>query len=64
MITSITLDNKLGGIASSLVSYSKALNLKGIKHHIILPNNTAITETLASLPNVTCLLYTSDAADE
>lgn len=53
MITSITLDNKLGGIASSLVSYSKALNIKGIKHHIILPNNAAIIEILASLPNVT-----------
>jgi len=53
MITSITLDNKLGGIASSLVSYSKALNLKAIKHHIILPNNAAIIEALASLPNVT-----------
>ena len=53
MITSITLDNKLGGIASSLVSYSKALNLKGIKHHIILPNDAAIIEALTSLPNVT-----------
>ena len=53
MITSITLDNKLGGIASSLVSYSKALNLKGIKHHIILPNNAAIIDELACLPNVT-----------
>lgn len=53
MITSLTLDNKLGGIASSLVSYSKALNLKGIKHHIILPNNAAIIDALASLPNVT-----------
>ena len=53
MITSLTLDYKLGGIASSLVSYSKALNLKGIKHHIILPNNAAIIDALASLPNVT-----------
>ena len=53
MITSITLDNKLGGIASSLVSYSKALNIKGIEHHIILPKNAAIIGTLTCLPNVT-----------
>ena len=52
MITSITLDNKFGGIASSLVSYSKALNIKGIEHHIILPKNAAIISELTSLPNV------------
>ena len=53
MITSITLDNKPGGIASSLVSYSKALNIKGIEHHIILPKNASIIGALICLPNVT-----------
>ena len=52
MVTSITLDNKLGGIANSLVSYSKALHINGIKHHIILPKDAPIIKELAQLPNV------------
>jgi glycosyltransferase involved in cell wall biosynthesis len=53
MVTSITLDNKLGGIASSLVSYSKALHINGIEHHIILPKDAPIIKELVHLPNVT-----------
>ena len=52
MILSITLDHKKGGIASSLVSYSKALDLIGEKHFIILPSDAAVKDDLLNLPNV------------
>ena len=52
MILSITLDRKKGGIGSSLISYSKALDLIGEKHFIILPSNAAVKDDLLNLPNV------------
>ena len=52
MILSITLDRKKGGIANSLISYSKALDLIGEKHFIILPNDAAVKDDLLNLPNV------------
>ena len=52
MILSITLDRKKGGIANSLISYSKALDLIGEKHLIILPNDAAAKDELLNLPNV------------
>ena len=52
MILSITLDRKKGGIANSLISYSKALDLIGEKHFIILPNDAAAKDELLNLPNV------------
>ena len=52
MILSITLDRKKGGIGSSLISYSKALDLIGEKHAIILPSNAAVKDDLLNLPNV------------
>ena len=52
MILSITLDRKKGGIANSLISYSKALDLIGEKHFIILPNDAAAKDDLLNLPNV------------
>lgn len=53
MVTSITLDNKLGGIATSLLAYSKALNLREIEHHVILPSDATIIKELSKVPNVT-----------
>ena len=52
MILSITLDRKKGGIASSLISYSKALDLIGEKHFIILPSDAAVKDDLLHLSNV------------
>ena len=52
MILSITLDRKKGGIASSLISYSKALDLIGEKHFIILPSDAAVKDDLLNLSNV------------
>ena len=52
MILSITLDRKKGGIANSLISYSKALDLIGEKHFIILPSDAAVKNDLSNLPNV------------
>ena len=52
MILSITLDRKKGGIANSLISYSKALDLIGEKHFIILPKDAAAKDDLLNLPNV------------
>ena len=51
MILSITLDRKKGGIANSLISYSKALDLIGEKHFIILPNDAAAKDDLLNLPS-------------
>ena len=56
MILSITLDRKKGGIANSLISYSKALDLIGEKHLIILPNDAAAKDELLNLPNVQIFL--------
>ena len=52
MILSITLDRKKGGIANSLISYSKALDLIGEKHFIILPSDAAVKNDLLNLSNV------------
>ncbi len=52
MILSITLDRKKGGIANSLISYSKALDLIGEKHFIILPSDASVKNDLLNLPNV------------
>ena len=52
MILSITLDRKKGGIANSLISYSKALDLISEKHFIILPSDADVINDLLNLPNV------------
>ena len=46
MIISITLDDKNGGIAQSIVSYSKALNLINENHLVILPDSAKISTIL------------------
>lgn len=55
MIISITLDDKNGGIAQSMVSYSKALNLINENHIIILPDSAKITEVLEKMTNVSLI---------
>ena len=71
MIVSVTVDRKKGGIANSLISYSKALNFINEQHLVMLPKNASVTKVLQDYSNVeilelnkSCLLYTSDAADE
>ena len=56
MILSITLDRKKGGIANSLISYSKALDLISEKHFIILPSDADVKNDLINLPNVQIFL--------
>ena len=55
MIVSVTVDRKKGGIANSLISYSKALNLINEKHLIVLPKNAAAIEVLQDHSNVEIL---------
>ena len=55
MIVSITLDRKEGGIANSLISYSKALELIDEEHLVLLPRNAPVIKTLESLGNVKIL---------
>ena len=57
MIISITLDNTIGGIATSLISYSKAIDLFNDEHIIILPKDAAIIENLEILPNVKIISF-------
>ena len=52
MILSITLDRKKGGISNSLISYSKALDLIGEKHFIILHNDAAAKDDIINIPNL------------
>ena len=55
MIISITLDDKNGGIAQSIVSYSKALNLINENHLVILPDSAKISKVLEKMTNVTLI---------
>ena len=52
MILSITLDNKIGGIATSLISYSKALNLINEEHWVVLPDNAPVIKDIEKIANV------------
>ena len=55
MIISITLDRKEGGIANSLISYSKALQLIDEEHLVLLPKNAPVIKALESIGNVKIL---------
>ncbi len=57
MIISITLDNKIGGIAKSLISYSKAIGLLNEKHIIIIPKDAEIIRDLQNLHNVKIIQF-------
>jgi len=52
-ILSITTDRKEGGIATALVSYSRALGMRGHHHILLLPSGAVARASLSSLPNVT-----------
>ena len=52
MIISITIDDRAGGIAESLVSYSKALEIINENHLIILPDKANVIEVLEKISNV------------
>ena len=55
MIVSVTVDRNKGGIANSLISYSKALNLINEQHLVMLPKNAAVTKVLQDHSNVEIL---------
>ena len=57
MDLSITLDNSVGGIANSLVTYSKALKKHNQNHTIILPRNAPIISSLQNFTNVLIITY-------
>ena len=52
MIISITLDQQVGGIAQSLINYSKALKKINKTHLIILPDKAVIIKDLEDFSNV------------
>ena len=49
MIISITLDQHVGGIAQSLINYSKALKSINKTHLIILPDKAVIIKASSSI---------------
>ena len=49
MIVSVTVDRNKGGIANSLVSYSKALHITGKKHLVMVPKNAHVISDLKEL---------------
>ena len=55
MIVSVTVDRNKGGIANSLVSYSKALHITGKKHLVMVPKNAHVISDLKELENVKIL---------
>jgi len=57
MIVSVTVDRNKGGIANSLISYSKALNLINEQHLVMLPKNAAATKVLQDYSNVEILEF-------
>lgn len=60
-IFSLTSDRGFGGISASLLTYSRAMALSGIKHVIALPNSTPVYDDLAALGNVELIPISSTA---
>lgn len=52
MIVSITTNREEGGLASSLVSYSKAMAPIGEQHLVIIPDTAPVIKTLEKLDNI------------
>lgn len=52
MIVSITTNREEGGLANSLVSYSKALAMIGEHHLVIIPETAPVIKSLETLDNV------------
>ena len=55
MIVSVTVDRNKGGIANSLVSYSKAFHITGKKHLVVVPRKAHVISDLKELENVEVL---------
>ena len=58
-IFSITSDRGLGGISSSLLTYSRAMALAGIRHVIAVPPVTPVFAELEAMDNVEMISLSS-----
>ena len=58
-IFSITSDRGLGGISSSLLTYSRAMALAGIRHIIAVPRVTPVFVELEAMDNVEMIALSS-----
>ena len=58
-IFSITSDRGLGGISSSLLTYSRAMALTGIRHVIAVPSITPVFAELNAMANVEIISLSS-----
>ncbi len=56
-VISITIDRGSGGIANSLLSYSRALALIDCKHVVIVPDDAAVLNGIQHCPNVEVILF-------
>ena len=59
IIFSLTSDRGLGGISSSLLTYTRAMALAGIRHVIAVPRITPVFAELASMDNVEMIALSS-----
>ena len=50
-VISVTTDRQPGGIATALTGYSRALNIAGYQHMVILPEGASALAALANEPN-------------
>ena len=51
-VISVTTDRQPGGIATALTGYSRALNMAGYRHMVILPEGASVLPALAKEPNI------------
>lgn len=51
-VISVTTDRQPGGIATALTGYSRALNMTGYQHMVILPKGASALSALAKEPNI------------
>lgn len=58
-IFSLTSDRGLGGISASLLTYSRAMALAGIRHIIAVPRITPVFDELAAMDNVEMIAMSS-----
>ncbi len=51
-VISVTTDRQPGGIATALIGYSRALDIAGYRHMVILPDGASVLPALAKEPNI------------
>ena len=51
-VISVTTDRQPGGIATALIGYSRALDMAGYRHMVILPDGASVLPALAKEPNI------------